>query len=37
MFLIETAPKKTADAAFRRVGDVVADWKAAHPRPAAAG
>lgn len=31
------AHMKAADAAFRRVGDVVADWKAAHPLPGAAG
>ena len=28
---------KAADATFRRVADVVADWKAAHPLPTAAG
>ncbi len=27
---------KAADATFRRVADVVADWKAAHPLPTAA-
>jgi peptidoglycan-N-acetylglucosamine deacetylase len=30
------AHMKAADAAFQRVGDVVADWKAAHPLPGAA-
>jgi hypothetical protein len=30
------AHMKAADATFRRVGDVVADWKAAHPLPGAA-